>query len=110
MCAKILNLLATKHAKDCFITECLLGSGGARRMDAWGMRGTWMVEEYFGYEINKYGQKRCIACGLYSDTTKEVKILDSKLADSRGWWKTWLCLECRMVSGVRWVRVDDKWS
>lgn len=50
---QIVNLLAEKHAKDVFVSECKDGSsyGGHIRMDAWAMDRSWAHPCMHGYEV-----------------------------------------------------------
>lgn len=50
----LLLLLAKRHFKDVFITECKSGSTYAanhKRLDAWAMKKSWVSPFTFGYEI-----------------------------------------------------------
>lgn len=49
----LLGLLAEKHAKDIFVSECKTGStfGGCPRLDAWVMIPSWAHPLVIGYEI-----------------------------------------------------------
>lgn len=49
--ANLLQLLREKHSKDTFVDECLMGSAGNRRLDAWVMLPTWSPPTCIGYEI-----------------------------------------------------------
>ena len=50
--AKITKLLADKHGKDVFISQCNHGPGHqTMRMDAWAMTKSWANPCYYAYEI-----------------------------------------------------------
>lgn len=50
---QIVKLLAEKHARDVFVSECKDGSswGGHLRMDAWAMARSWAHPCMYGYEV-----------------------------------------------------------
>jgi len=49
----IVELLAQKHSKDVFVSECKDGpsSGGMLKMDGWAMKRSWANPCFYGYEI-----------------------------------------------------------
>lgn len=53
--AQVLSLLAIKHSKDVFVSECkdgpTMGASGIGRLDAWVMPRSWAHPETTGYEI-----------------------------------------------------------
>ncbi|MHC4592869.1 MAG: MmcB family DNA repair protein, partial [Planctomycetota bacterium] len=52
--AQMIGLLAARHAKDVFVTECKDGptwTGHHKRLDAWALRKTWSPWTCVGYEV-----------------------------------------------------------
>lgn len=51
--AKIVELLAQRHAEDVFVPECKDGPSGTgmRRLDAWVMKKSWANPQIIGYEV-----------------------------------------------------------
>lgn len=47
----ILEQLAARHSSDTFVPECLCGSAGSRRFDAWALVSTWSPMTTIGYEV-----------------------------------------------------------